>query len=45
MSKNISIAKEAGIDGDDEKEFIVTGISLLEVRRVSWINIWYANDS
>ncbi|KAG2180011.1 hypothetical protein INT43_003798, partial [Umbelopsis isabellina] len=30
MSKNVSIAKEAGIDGDDEKEFIVTGISLLE---------------
>jgi hypothetical protein len=33
MSKNLSIAKEAGIDGDDDKEFIVTGISLLEV---SW---------
>lgn len=31
MSKNMSIAKEAGIEGDDEKEFIVTGISLLEV--------------
>lgn len=31
MSKDINIAKEAGIEGDDEKEFIVTGISLLEV--------------
>jgi hypothetical protein len=31
MSKDMNIAKEAGIEGDDEKEFIVTGISLLEV--------------
>ncbi|KAI8576165.1 hypothetical protein K450DRAFT_258337 [Umbelopsis ramanniana AG] len=30
MSKDMNIAKEAGIEGDDEKEFIVTGISLLE---------------
>jgi hypothetical protein len=40
MSKDMNVAKEAGIEGDDEKEFIVTGISLLEVGLLILLSIF-----